>query len=497
MALISEALLRFDGTGRACVSQADELTEREEEFHVADEKIANVFQRPVSAVLADLVDVAMAVYLADRVVRRRPAGLDRYELGWKRRLSLEVPVRLLERWRNPKVQEALRSSLEFFTDDDWSFIFLPRNRRRRNSERQQFLFPSSLTSPVQVALFSGGLDSLAGVAADLSDLSGGSLVLISGSTNPRLGKVLETLAADIHQAASRDVRALILPLGLRQPKERYNSNERSQRTRGFLYGTLAAVAAAMAGSHKVTLYENGIGAINLPYSPVQFGAHSTRSMNPVGVTLLSGFLELVLERPMKLQLPNLFATKGEMCAKLGDTPLRAAITTSITCDKFPLRSRKAAECGLCTSCLLRRQALWAAGLKDEDAKDVYSFDVIAEPNGVPQEGWDVLRIMLGQVDTFRRALASPRPWDLLAGEFPMLRNVAWTLEDTGLCSGPLEAQRELMSLLDRYCAEWEHFPVLPPGWKFGSSDHTTDWRFRHAHRPPGNVRPPGSRRSAA
>lgn len=88
--------------------------------------------------------------------------------------------------------------------------------------------------------------------------------------------------------------------------------------------------------------------------------------------------------------------------------------------------------------------------------------------------------MLGQVDTFRRALATPRPWDALIGEFPMLRIVAWNLEDRGLAIGPEEAQRELTKLVERYCAEWDRFPVRPPGWRFGTPEVTTDWRLLHA-----------------
>lgn len=81
----------------------------------------------------------MAVYVTDRVIRRRPPGLDQYELGWKRRLTLELPVRLLERWRRPEIQEALRRSLSFLTEDDWEFVFTRRERESRSSERQRFL----------------------------------------------------------------------------------------------------------------------------------------------------------------------------------------------------------------------------------------------------------------------------------------------------------------------------------------------------------------------
>lgn len=62
----------------------------------------------------------------------------------------------------------------------------------------------------------------------------------------------------------------------------------------------------------------------------------------------------------------------------------------------------------------------------------------------------------------------------------MLQEVAWSLESSQ-CSASLEqTQRELMSLLARYSAEWATFPARPPGWHFGTRDISMDWRLRHA-----------------
>lgn len=480
MVRISEEYLHYDGDGHSWLKASGASAPRQAEYRLADEHFANEFSRTLPPALADLVDLAMSVYLADRVVRRRPPGLDPYEFGWKRRLTLELPVRLLERWRRPEIEEALRRCLAFLTEDDWEFVFVRREREGRTSERQQFLVRSELTPPVQVGLFSGGLDSLAGAGASLADSSAGSLVLLSGSTHSRLKTTIAALAQDARAAAMRDFRTLVLPFGLHQSSAQYNTNERSQRSRGFLYGTLGAVAAMMAGGQDVLVYENGVGAINLPYSPAQLGTHSTRSTNPIALSYLADFLRLFTEQPIEFRLPNLLSTKAEMCARLATSRVRASIQTSISCDSFPLRNARAAQCGVCTSCLLRRQALWAAGLEQDDPGELYFYDVISPPGDLKDARWHPLRDMLGQVDTFRRALASQRPWDALAGEFPMVKQVAWNLEDRRLANSSREAQSQLMSLIGRYCAEWEQFPPRPPGWRFGTPDTTSDWRLRHA-----------------
>lgn len=477
---VASAYISFDGDGSARLRSSTGLDRRETRFYLADEKIANAMSRTLPPGLADLLDLAMAVYVTDRVVRRRAEGLDRHMFAWKRSLTVELPVRLLDTWERPEIQEGLRRCLEFLTEDDWEFVFVRRQRPRRSSERQRFLLPRDVRPPVQVALFSGGLDSLAGAAVSLAEPSSGSLILVSGATNPRLRAILADLAYTARRSSQRDLRPLILPLGLRQDKAQYNANERSQRSRGFLYGVLGAVAAVLAGVYEVSFFENGIGAINLPYTPAQLGTHSTRSTNPVALALLAQFVSRFTEHALTFRLPHLLTTKGEMCASLRNSPLRASIKNSVTCDSFPLRSKKAAQCGVCTSCLLRRQALWTAGLRKEDPGDLYFYDVINKPSALVDKRWHPLRDMLGQVDTFRRALGTRRPWDALSGEFPMLQEVAWSLESSR-CSASLEqTQRELMSLLDRYSAEWATFPTRPPGWRFGTRDISMDWRLRHA-----------------
>jgi len=473
--VVSEAVLRFRGEGEVLVRWNGRSSDERREYSIEDERLANALGQRLPEHLADLVDVAMAVYVADRLVPRRSAGQDRFAPRWRRSLILELPVRCLSRWQQPEVGERLQECLEFLTEDDWSFTFVRREQQPRSSETQGFLLPTGLEPPVQVALFSGGLDSLAGAEASLQDATLGTLILLGGVTNPRLNVVIETLVRDLHSVATRDLRTLLLPLNLRQAGSQYNSNERSQRSRGFLYGALGAVVAAMAEGAEVLFYENGIGAINLRYSPAQFGTHSTRATNPVALAHLSEFLESYLEHPLHFRLPNLFSTKAEMCSRLATSLLRSSIERTVTCDGFP-RREKAAQCGYCTSCLLRRQSLWAAGLRAEDPGSLYSFDLVNPSSDWSDKRWSLFRAMLEQVDTFRRGLASPSPWNALGGEYPMLQRVAWRLEDQGMRLDMAKA--ELLGLLGRYTAEWERFPALPPGWQFGPLTVASDWRFR-------------------
>lgn len=77
--------------------------------------------------------------------------------------------------------------------------------------------------------------------------------------------------------------------------------------------------------------------------------------------------QLVLEKSLPVVNAFEFTTKAEMCHVLKKTGLDTLIRTTISCDSFPLRiSGSPAQCGICTSCLLRRCSLHAAGLDSAD-----------------------------------------------------------------------------------------------------------------------------------
>lgn len=472
---VVEARLSFDGDARAEVrgNSSDEVVG----YLLDDNRFVHGIGRSLEPHCADLLDIAAAVYVADRVVRRRGGSSDRYELQWKRRLCLQVPVRLRTQWEKPSVRSSLLQSLRYLTGDDWIVDFVDRKRPRRNTERQGHLFGSE-GEGYEAALFSGGLDSFAGAVADLrSDKAG--LILISTQSNARLGRVIATLVHRMEVVFASRVRSIVLPLSLKQDKWRYNTNERSQRTRGFLYGVIGAVAGRLAKCSGLTVYENGIGAINLPYSPVQFGPHSTRSINPVALAYLQKFIESLLEQTYEIRLPNLFRTKSELCEGLRGSGLEGLAAETATCDSFPLRHKHAVQCGTCSSCLLRRQSLWACGLSAVDQATPYFYDVVGKPSQLTEKRWLMLGEMLGQVQTVRKALYSSNPWAALSGEYPVLRKVLWVLEDSGNFSN-CDVPNELVRVFTLYCDEWDRFPAKPPGWNGGVTTSTADWRFRHA-----------------
>lgn len=433
-------------------------------YYVDDRPVADALSNWISPELSDLLDVAVAVYLADRLARRT-AATNQYEHHWQREMRVTVPVRAPTRWNSADVRDALTAALRFLTEDDWRFEFTQRPPgRSRPAEDIQFLFPEKLEPPVLVALFSGGLDSLAGLAADLETNAAGSIVLVSANTNTRVLPVQRALVEQLRGRTGKKIVWTTAHFGLRRRKAReYESEERTQRTRGFAFTAVGAVAAVVAGAGSLRLYENGVGAINLPYIDSQLGAQSTRAMHPMAILLIEELIRVACGNQLPLELPNLYRTKGDICASLAHSTFGDLATATVSCDSYPLRLPGAKQCGFCTSCLLRRQALLAGGIRDDlGAQDLlgYRFNIYRRFATLSADKRLPVQAMLDQARRIRQAVgtnandASQESWDRLARAFPALLDLPDTLND--------DKRIALVRMYARYGEEFAEFDAAIP-----------------------------------
>ena len=201
------------------------------QYYLDDEDIARKFGHLVPSTLADLIDIAVAVHMADRLAPRRCRNS---ELAWWRRdLHVTVPVRRLGLWSSVEIQNALLETLRFLTDDDWSIKFSSRLESGRVSETQYFLFPEPFEGPPNVGLYSGGLDSLAGTAAALGSDSVSDFVCVSGVPNHRQGLQQRLQVEGLNRLNSGRVTHVRVPCWLQSANEL--AQDASRRTRGFLF----------------------------------------------------------------------------------------------------------------------------------------------------------------------------------------------------------------------------------------------------------------------
>jgi hypothetical protein len=428
--------------------------------------LSTTFGKGLPPIFEDLINLAVMAYVADRAIRRRRPEGEAGSLLWQRDLELHVPVTDPARWNNAEIGDLLSDALGCLTEDRWKFHFLPREIKREPLQR--VLFPP--VDPVRVALFSGGLDSLAGLALDLDKEQDGTVYGVTCATSSRLLGKQRKIVRVLRKKSSNRLVPIVIPVKLVQSRQAYNYNEPTQRARGFLFCVLGAVAALMGGASELSIYENGVGAINLPLSEAQLGVQSSRATNPVALRKVERFISVLLGQEFFVRLPYLFTTKGEMCRGLNNSSFRDLAVQTVSCDSFPMRVSGAEHCGVCSSCLLRRQALWTSGFHEDLQEGRYKYDVFSGESWLRAARlapwWD----MLSQVERLDLALGSPNPWASLSIEFPELVEVAKILSDFDSFVVGSTVRQRLLGLYRDYCEEWHRLPAYPQGWKFSAPD---------------------------
>jgi 7-cyano-7-deazaguanine synthase in queuosine biosynthesis len=422
---------------------------REMHYYVNDDSVAKLLGATLSPILADLVDVAAAIHIADRLAVRQGKTPD----SWRRRFRVDIPVRCLNDWRRPEVMESLCGVLAFLTGDVWDIRFSARPARLRTSESQTHLFPTDAGEPIRVSLFSGGLDALAGTIAhmEMEQKPDQHLVCVSGTPNNRQGHHQRIQVAWLRETSQRSITHIRVPCWLESGAE--VSQEPTRRTRGIFFLILGAVSALSAGANQLFVYENGIGAINLPYERIPVGVPNSRSVHPSTLILVAQFVKAITGQPFFIENPAVFQTKAEMCKHRGVQRLGSVIGETFSCDGFPVQRSGTPQCGVCTSCILRRQALYGAGLKGLDVTgygcDFFQNSQIVSPHrlrGLAAMDWQVVRL----------SDALQNGWVGLMREFPDLRQTCVALSLSSNESIETVQQR-LVRLYTQHVEEWTVF----------------------------------------
>lgn len=433
------------------------------EYYVNDEQIAVSFGQILKPVLADWIDVAVAVYFADRLAVRSNKLLPRKRYQWGRIINLRVGVREPQIWQQLSVSESLRRLLYFITEDEWNIEFVERRAGKRRAEEnvQGLLFPLVTASkPMRVALYSGGLDSFAGTIRQMYEHPDYEFVLVSGVTNSRQQARQRRQVAEISHALGNDPTHITVPLR-RHWQENRRAEEWSQRARGFLFLTLGSVTSLAAGAQELFVYENGVGAINLPINGTQVGTYNSRAINPITLIRMADFVRTLTGQEFAISNPFLFKTKGEMCKHEAVRKLSSEIAKTFSCDGFPVHAKGRPQCGTCTSCLLRRVSLVGANLTEYDPGDEYLVDLLSTQVTPSERQLQNLRAMDWQAQKIKRSLSGPASWSAMKHEFPELRKIeeaiiSKTDEDKS------KLRRALLRLYEKYVSEWDKFSLLCP-----------------------------------
>jgi 7-cyano-7-deazaguanine synthase in queuosine biosynthesis len=386
--------------------------------------------RELPPAAADLIEMAATVYAVDQMVAR--PGIKQLDSGvsWAREIRLDIPVRLPGAW-NARAGD-IAGLLAWLTDDSWELVFTQRaDSFGPLDTRQGFLF-DTIPRGVAPVLFSGGLDSAAGLAAWLAKADA---VAVSVDTNNWMQHVQQAVLRELNAVSEHKCVPLRYRVSRRAQK---HSAESTQRSRGLLFLAVGIATAWTLGHDRLQVFENGIGAINLPYTLSQFGSQAARAMHPKTLRIAQELASAISDRPFRIDAPGITLTKAQL---IQAAPVAAdgALAGSVSCDTgFSARVPEHAPCGTCTSCLLRRQAFHAAGKSRLDMGAAYRSSSL--------ERSFALQAMLWQVSRLRACLDHEDPWRALVLEYPEL------LDTTPL------TPTEVTCLYRSYIREWDQFP---------------------------------------
>lgn len=395
--------------------------------------------------LVDLLRIASAVYVVDRLVKRRPKDGPKPP---SRTIGLKVGVLDDSLWNRQEVRDALHDAVEFVTGDFWDIEF--------QRDTQEYKWPTSFLpfsktdgSPL-VCLYSSGLDSAAGLVARMNENPARPVIPVTVWHQPRQRHLVQQQYDFLRtHYRSKGFRTQIEPLIVKvammwKTTAEEKNQETSQRSRSFLFTALGAITAVMHGQPVVEMFESGVGAINLPLMAGMVGSKATRSSHPEFLRRMSKLVSLVADSELTFTLPFGDRTKGEVVEALAGPELRALAAMSASCVHFPIRHKKYKQCGLCPACIFRRAALASAGIEESD--DAYRHDFLGPAeriNALPEKRLAYLKAFLLQVARLRDI----ENHDRLPPAFE--RHVV----GTGIIQRG-QPQKGVIQLLARYRDEW-------------------------------------------
>lgn len=334
------------------------------------EMIEVALKSKINPIILDLYNIALVVYVWDLQIQRR--GLR------PRYCSVLMSVSDKEKWDN--VKNHLVGTLRFLTGDTFDFHFV-----QGKSVRRRFRFRKKKSKKC-VALFSGGLDSLAGVKWMIDRgiepvlISHPGMGLISGTQGELVASLQEQVGKGLtwHQ-----VRAIA------KPGSDLTAKEYTQFSRSFLYLTLGVIFALKLGIDKEYIFENGIIALNVPLTQSRI-YNNTKTVHPQFLSMYQELLNLLFGHHVIVENPFSSMTKGEAIKLLDSSGFRDLVKMTISCpDVTRLRWKgvpisKIRHCGVCYPCIIRRTAISHANLWDYDA--TYAEDITAEYSKIPEDG---------------------------------------------------------------------------------------------------------------
>ncbi len=332
--------------------------------------VSSVYHLPSR--VQDLLELAAYVFAADRMITRGDKDALEYQ-AWSRSFHFLVSVRDYEFWNREDVKRTLSEALAFMSGD---------NTFRFTFEKGRQAFPSNLFDVEEfkvdapdkpsVLLFSGGLDSLAGAINSLASADEKVCLVSHKSGQPGTQRTQDQLCKALNTIYPGRVRHYSFECSLTGKR----APEETQRTRAFLFCSIAYSLCNAFGKKSFSVFENGVTAINFSRRQDLINARASRTTHPKTLALLEKFFSLVDDDTIKIATPFFWMTKTDVLKSIRSHDRQDMIPSSVSCSKTFKHIGVSPQCGACYQCIDRRFAAFGAELEEVDHKGLYAMDFV-------------------------------------------------------------------------------------------------------------------------
>ncbi len=329
--------------------------------------------------ILDLLEISAYIFAADRLTSRGPKQAVEFH-SWLRSMHFSIKVREAEFWNKDTVKEKLAAALTFMTGDrEYSFEFSSGHSTPPASLFDSEDFVITPQKDTSVTLFSGGLDSLAGVLERLNSTKEDIYLVSHRSGQPSTKRTQKRLVEALTRSYPGRIHHYSFDCGL----YRTRAVEETQRTRAFLFGSIAFALAHQLKLDSFYVYENGVTSLNLIRRQDLINSRASRTTHPKTLFLLKEFFSAVQGGPINVRNPFWDRTKTDIFDSLSRANGRDLIGSAVSCTKTFQRLGNATHCGCCFQCIDRRIAAYASHLQDVDDVGIYSNNVFIDPLNSP------------------------------------------------------------------------------------------------------------------
>jgi len=339
-------------------------------------KISDITERLMSNLRdmeLDLLEIAAYVYGADQATTRGGTVRIDYGEAWYRNFRFEIPVRRKDFWSSAEVQDDLSRTLHDLSGDNFDFAYSPHSKP--SEMPSYFEWGKDETTGVnEVFLFSGGLDSLGGAVQEILCLKQ-KAVLISHRANPKIDARQKRLVTALGSCVGdRRLSPAHVPVWVNKAKEL--NKEYTQRTRSFLFASIAAIVARLFGLNRIKFFENGITSMNLPISPQVLSTRASRTTHPKPLSGMCSLFSRVFPGGFGIENPFFWKTKTQILKEVKEAGYSHLCAGTVSCAHTWEMTTAHPHCGRCSQCLERRLVALAAGFDEkEDPSKLYKADV--------------------------------------------------------------------------------------------------------------------------